>query len=281
MFLGTIVLGFVYLLSALILFMIGKLLFDLTHRKFALREQLIDRDNLAFALAVGGYVLGLTFALGGAMSGPSISLTVNLIDIFLYGVIAIVLLNISVWINDWLILDRFSGEKEIIQDQNCGVGAIEAANHVAVGLIIYGTLAAGGHLLQVCVFWALGQVTLIAAAKVYSWMAPFDVHDALERDNVAVGTAFAGMLLGIGNIVRFAAQGAFVSWSQNIAFFASVALFGLLVLPAARLAADRILLPSGRLTQELVHQDKPNIGAGIMEAVVYVAMSFLIGWSIK
>jgi len=281
MFLGTIVLGFVYLLSALILFMIGKLLFDLTHRKFALREQLIDRDNLAFALAVGGYVLGLTFALGGAMSGPSISLTVNLIDIFLYGVIAIVLLNISVWINDWLILDRFSGEKEIIQDQNCGVGAIEAANHVAVGLIIYGTLAAGGHLLQVCVFWALGQVTLIAAAKVYSWMAPFDVHDALERDNVAVGTAFAGMLLGIGNIVRFAAQGAFVSWSQNIAFFASVALFGLLLLPAARLAADRILLPSGRLTQELVHQDKPNLGAGIMEAVVYVAMSFLIGWSIK
>jgi uncharacterized membrane protein YjfL (UPF0719 family) len=281
MFLGTIVLGFVYLLSALVLFVIGKLLFDLTHRKFALREQLIERDNLAFALAVGGYVLGLTFALGGAMSGPSISLTVNLIDIFLYGVIAIVLLNISVWINDWLILDRFSGEKEIIQDQNCGVGAIEAANHVAVGLIIYGTLAAGGHVLQVCVFWALGQVTLIAAAKVYGWMAPFDVQDALERDNVAVGTAFAGMLLGIGNIVRFAAQGAFVSWSQNIAFFASVALFGLLLLPAARLAADRILLPSGRLTQELVHQDKPNIGAGIMEAVVYVAMSFLIGWSIK
>jgi uncharacterized membrane protein YjfL (UPF0719 family) len=281
MFLGTLVLGSVYLLSALVLFVIGKLFFDLTHRKFGLREQLIERDNLAFALAVGGYVLGLTIALGGAMSGPSISLTVNLIDIFLYGVIAIVLLNSSVWINDWLILHRFSGEKEIVQDQNCGVGAIEAANHVAVGLIIYGTLAAGGHVLEVLVFWALGQVTLIAAAKVYNWMAPFDVHDALERDNVAVGTAFAGMLLGIGNIVRFAAQGAFVSWSQNIGFFASVALFGLLLLPAARFAADRILLPGGRLTQELVHQDKPNIGAGIMEAVVYVAMSFLIGWSIK
>jgi uncharacterized membrane protein YjfL (UPF0719 family) len=281
MFLGTVVLGVVYLLSALVLFVIGKLLFDLTHRRFGLRDQLIERDNLAFALTVGGYVLGLTIALGGAMAGPSISLTVNLIDIFLYGFIAIVLLNISVWINDWLILDRFSGEKEIIQDQNCGVGAVEAANHVAVGLIIYGTLAAGGHVLEVVVFWALGQLTLIAAAKVYNWMAPFDVHDALERDNVAVGAAFAGMLLGIGNIVRFAAQGAFVSWTQNIAFFASVALFGLLLLPATRLAADRILLPRGRLTQELVHQDRPNIGAGLMEAVVYVAMSFLIGWSIK
>jgi uncharacterized membrane protein YjfL (UPF0719 family) len=281
MFMGTIVLGIVYLLSVLVLFVIGKVLFDLTHRGFGVKEQLIERDNMALALAIGGYVLGLTVALGGAMSSPSISLTINLIDIFLYGVIAIVLLNVSAWINDWLILHRFSVEKEIIQDQNCGVGAIEAANHVSVGLIIYGTLAAGGHVIEVLVFWALGQVTLVVAARVYNWMAPFDVHDALEKDNVAVGTAFAGMLLGIGNIVRFAAQGAFVSWSQNIGFFASVVLFGLLALPAARFAADRVMLPGGRLTEELVHQDKPNIGAGIIEAVVYVAMSFLIGWSIK
>lgn len=281
MFLGTIVSGIVYLVSAFILFVLGKFFFDLTHRNFGLKEQLIERDNTALALAVGGYLLGLTIALGGALSGPSISLTINLIDIFLYGVIAIVLLNLSVWINDWLILNRFSAEKEIIQDQNCGIGVIEAANHVAIGLIIYGTLSAGGHVVEVLVFWALGQVTLVAAAKVYNWMAPFDVHDALEKDNLAVGTAFAGMLLGIGNIVRFAAQGAFVSWTQNIAFFASVAVFGLLLLPVARLATDKIILPGGRLTEELVHQEKPNVGAGIIEAVVYVAMSFLIGWSIK
>jgi uncharacterized membrane protein YjfL (UPF0719 family) len=161
------------------------------------------------------------------------------------------------------------------------VGAIEAANTVAVGLVIHGTLAAGGHLLEVLVFWALGQVTLVVSARIYHWMAPFDVHDALEKDNVAVGVAFAGMLLGIGNIVRFAAQGAFVSWTQNLGFFASVALFGLVALPAARFAADRLLLPGGRLTHELVHQERPNVGAGVMEAVVYVAMSFLIGWSIK
>ena len=281
MFMGTMVLGVVYLLSALVLFVVGKCVFDFTHRGFGFKEQLIERDNLAFALAFGGYMLGLTVALGGAMSGPAISLTVNLIDIFLYGAIAIVLLNASVWINDRLILHRFSGEKEILQDRNCGVGAIEAANCVAVGLVIYGTLAAGGHVLEVLVFWALGQATLIASAKVYNWMAPFDVHDALEKDNVAVGAAFAGMLLGIGNIVRFAAQGTFVSWSQNIAFFASVALFGLVALPGARFAADRIIFPGGRLTDELVHQEKPNIGVGVIEAVVYVAMSFLIGWSIK
>jgi uncharacterized membrane protein YjfL (UPF0719 family) len=281
MFFGTIALGVVYLLSAFALFALGKVVFDLTHRSFNLKEQLLERDNMALALAVGGYFLGLTLALGGALSGPFISLTVNLIDVFLYGGIAIVLLNLSVWINDWLILHRFSGEKEIIQDQNCGIGAIEAANHISIGMIIYGTLAGGGHVLEVLVFWALGQATLVAAAKVYNWMAPFDVHDALEKDNVAVGSAFAGMLLGIGNIVRFAAQGTFVSWTQNIAFFASVALFGLILLPVARLATDKLILPGGKLTQELVHQERPNVGVGIIEAVVYVAMSFLIGWSIK
>ena len=281
MFWGTVILGGVYLLSALILFVLGKFLYDLTHRRFGFREQLIERDNLAFALAFGGYLLGLTLALGGAMSGPAISLAVNLIDIFLYGFIAIGLLNVSVWINDRIVLHRFSGEKEILQDRNCGVGAVEAANSVAVGLVIYGTLAAGGHVLEVLVFWALGQVTLAISAAIYHWTAPFDVHDALEKDNAAVGVAFAGMLLGIGNIVRFAAQGTFVSWGQNIAFFFSVASFGLVALPAARFAAERILLPQGRLTEELVHQERPNIGIGVIEATVYLAMSFLIGWSIK
>jgi uncharacterized membrane protein YjfL (UPF0719 family) len=281
MFAGTIALGMVYLVSALVLFVLGKYFFDLTHRNFALKEQLIERDNAALALVIGGYILGLAFALGGAMSGPFISVTISIIDIFLYGSIAIVLLNLSIWVNNRVILHRFSSEMEIIQDQNCGVGAIEAANHVAIGLIIYGTLYAGGHVLEVLIFWALGQLTLVAAARVYAWMAPFDVLDALEKDNVAVGSAFAGMLIAIGNIVRIAAQGAFVSWAQNIGYFASVVLFGLLLLPLVRLAADKVILPGGRLTDELVHQEKPNWGAGLIEGVVYVAMSFLIGWCIK
>jgi uncharacterized membrane protein YjfL (UPF0719 family) len=281
MFLGTLSLAAVFLVAVLVLFMIGKGVFSLLHRSFSLKDHLVEKDNLAFAIALCGYFLGLTFAVGGTLSVPHVSLTVDLIDIFLYGSIAIVLLNLSARINDWIILSRVNAEEEIIRDQNCGVGMIEAANHMAVGLIIYGTLASGGDVLAVLVFWLLGQVTLIVASLVYHWMAPFDVQQAIEQDNTAVGAAFAGMLLGIGNIVRFACQTPFVSWTQNLSFYASVVAFGLVALPVARLVTDKLILPGKRLTDELVRQERPNIGAGAVEATVYVAMSFLVGWCIR
>ena len=281
MYIGTLTLGIIYFIAAFILFVLGRYCFDLTHRGFSLKQELIERDNVALALAFCGYLIGLMLAVGGSLTGPSISLTIDLIDIFLYGIIAVVLLNLSVAINDWLILHRFSSDKEIIQDHNCGVGMIEAANHVAMGLIIYGAVSGGGGVMAVALFWVLGQLTLILAAWIYNRMAPFDVHDALERDNVAVGTAFAGMLLAIGNIVRFAEQQNFVTWAQNLGFYATVVLFGLVALPLARMATDRLILPGHHLTNELVNQERPNLGVGVIEATVYVVISFLIGWCFK
>ncbi len=279
---NTFLLEAAYLAAALILFLLGKVFFDVTHRRFSLEEELIERDNLAMAIAVGGYFLGLTLAVGGTLKGASVSLTTDLINIFLYGIVAILLLNLSVRVNDWLILHRFSGETEIVRDKNCGVGMIEAANHVAMGLIIYGIISGeGGGIPAVMVFWILGQLTLILAARLYGWMSPYDVHDALEKDNTAVGVAFAGMLVAIGNVVRFAEQGNFVSWTESLTAYVVVVLSGLVALPLARLATDRLILAGGRLTHELVRQERPNIGAGVIEAVVYVSMSFLIGWCIE
>lgn len=281
MFLGTLSLAVVFLVAVMVLFLIGKLVFGWVHRSFSFKDQLVEKDNLAFSIAVCGYFIGLTLAVGGTLSVPHVSLVVDLIDIFLYGSVAIVLLNLSARINDWIILTRVNAEEEIIRDHNCGVGMIEAANHIAVGLIVYGTLASGGDIVAVLVFWLLGQATLIVASLVYHRMAPFDVQQAIEQDNVAVGTAFAGMLLGIGNIVRFACQTPFVSWTQSLSFYASVVVFGLIVLPVARLVTDRLILPGKRLTDELINQERPNIGAGAVEATVYVAMSFLVGWCIR
>ncbi|MHC1745308.1 MAG: DUF350 domain-containing protein [Syntrophobacteraceae bacterium] len=281
MFLGTISLAAVFLVAVMALFVIGKGAFALVHRSFNLNDQLVEQDNLALSIAVCGYFIGLTLAVGGTLSVPHVSLTVDLIDIFLYGLIAIVLLNVSARINDWIILTRVDAEAELVRDHNCGVGMIEAANHIAVGLVIYGTLASGGDIVAVLVFWLLGQATLIVASLVYHRMAPYDVQQAIEQDNVAVGTAFAGMLLAIGNIVRVACQTPFVSWTQNLTFYASVVAFGLVVLPLARLVTDRLILPGKRLTDELIRQERPNIGAGALEATVYVAMSFLVGWCIR
>jgi uncharacterized membrane protein YjfL (UPF0719 family) len=280
MFIGTLSLGLVYLIAAFALFILGKYIFDLSYR-FNLKQELVEHDNVAMAIAFAGYLVGLALALGGTLSAPSISPMIDLIDIGLYGLIAIILLNVSVRINDWLILRRTDSRNEIIRDQNLGVGMIEAANHMAMGLILYGVVAGGGGIMEVAGFWVLGQTSLIVAAYVYERSARFDVHEAIERDNVAVGTAFAGMLLAIGNIIRFAEGQSFVSWNQNLGYFVTVVIFGLVALPITRLATDRVILPGRRLTAEIVSQEHPNVGAGVIEAAVYISMSFLIGWCFK
>jgi hypothetical protein len=96
---------------------------------------------------------------------------------------------------------------------------------------------------------------------------------------VAVGVGFAGALVAIGNLIRFALSAEFVSWSitfKNIGIDVGI---GLLFLPVARWAADKILLPGQNLTDELINQQKPNVGAGIIEAFAYIGGSVIITWS--
>jgi uncharacterized membrane protein YjfL (UPF0719 family) len=271
--------GLLYIVAAFLIFMVGKLAYDFHHRRVNLNTELLDRDNLALALALSGYFLGLTLAVGGALAGSASSLAKGLLGTLVYGLIAIVLLNVSSRLNDRFLLSRANLEKEIITDRNCGVGLIVAANHVAVGLILYGVISGeGGGLAALLVFWALGQATLILAAKVYDLITPFHLSEVIEQGNVAVGAALAGMLLALGNIIRFAVQGTFVSWSQSLASFATVALLGLVLLPLVRLATDWLILTGHSLTHEEVGQEVPNIGAGVIEGIIYVCISFLIGW---
>lgn len=274
-----VVTALIYIVSVFLLIFIGKFVYDKLNRRFVLREELLQKDNFAVALAVVGYYFGLVIAIGGILIGPSTYWVDDLVDILFYGVLAIILLNLSAFINDKVILYKFDNVKEIVEDQNVGTGIIQAANHIAVGMIIYGAISGeGGDLITAAAFWVLGQVVLIIASFLYNLITPFDVHDEIEKDNVAVGVAFAGMLIALGNVIRIGLAGDFISWQVNLSQFAGFVVFGLILLPVLRLVTDKVLLPGESLTKELVHQEKPNVGAGAIEAFSYIAASFLLGW---
>lgn len=269
----------VYLASVLVLFVIGKFVFDMLHPRFKLKDELVEKDNLAMAITIAGYMLGLVFAIGGIMSGPSHGLTNDLFDIFFFGLFAVVLLNIAGVINDKVMLYKFDNVKEIVDDRNAGTGAIVGGNYMAVGLIFAGAFSGqDGDLVSGCAFWLLGQVVLVLISKVYNWSVKFDLHDEVERDNVAVGVAFAGILIATGNILRIGTSGDFESWQDNLLGFAAYSALGLVMLPLLRVATDRLLLPGARLTDELVNQDHPNVGAGLIEATSYISASLMIAW---
>jgi uncharacterized membrane protein YjfL (UPF0719 family) len=269
--------GFIYLAVVLGLLVLGKWLYDALHRRFVLRTELVEKDNLAVALAVSGYYLGLVIVLGGVVSGPaSFSVIDDVIGLVIFGVLGTVLLNLSAWVNDVVVFSKFDNEREIVEDRNAGMGAVEAGNYIAVGLITAGAMSGEGGLVPGLVYWFAGLVALIVAGLLYDKMTSYDLHDEIEKDNVAVGVAFAGVLIGFGNIIRLAGEGDFISWNQSLTEFGYYTVVGLFLLPLVRLFADKVLLPGASLSDELV-KDQPNLGAGVLEAVSYVAASMLIG----
>ena len=269
--------GFIYLAVVLVLLVIGKWVYDGLHRRFVLRTELVEKDNLAVALAVAGYYLGLVIVLGGVVSGPaSFSLLDDVIGLVMFGVLGIVLLNLSAWINDKVVFSKFDNEKEIVEDRNAGMGAVEGGNYIAVGLITAGAMSGEGGLLPGLVFWISGLVALVIAGLLYDRITSYDLHYQIEKDNVAIGVAFAGVLIGFGNIIRLAGEGDFVTWNESLTEFGYYTLVGLILLPLVRFFADKVLLPGASLSDELV-KERPNLGAGVIEAVSYLAASMLIG----
>ncbi|MFQ5483572.1 MAG: DUF350 domain-containing protein [Nitrospinaceae bacterium] len=279
--LDRLITALIYLGGCFLIFAVGHLVFALFRRSYQIKTELVEKDNTALALTMCGYYLGLIFSIGGVIAGPSAGLEEDLADLLVYGTMAVILLNLSALINDRFILSKFDIRKEILEDQNCGAGVIEFAVFVATGLNIYGALyGQGGSIYTALIFWALGQMILVMIGKYYNLITRYDIHEHIERDNTAVGIGFAGALLGIGNLLRAASAEDFVSWSDNLTTFFFFMVVGLILLPAARLVTDRILLPGRSLSDELVNQEKPNQGAAFLEASSYIGSSFLITWCV-
>ncbi len=279
-YIDTILTTLVYLGSSFALFFIGKYVYQLIHR-YNVKDELVEKDNLAFALAHTGYFIGLILSIGGIMMGETAGILMDLLYIGVYGMIALILLNLSIIINDKIILRKFSVKKEITVDQNSGTGVIEGASAIATGLIIMGSVyGEGGGIDTVLIYWVVGQALLILTAYVYNWITPFDIYEHIEKDNVAVGVGMAGAIIAIGNLIRNGLMHDFESWDLTAEYIAIDAGIGLVFLPIARFVADKILLPGRNLTDELINQEKPNIGAGIIEAFAYIGGSVLICWSL-
>jgi uncharacterized membrane protein YjfL (UPF0719 family) len=279
--LDNLVSAAIFIIVFFIFFFIGKVVNDLLHREYKLNFELVEKDNAALALAVVGYYFGLVLAIGGTIAGPSVGLVEDLYDLAIYGILSIILLNISWFLCDKLILYKFRVSEELIRDHNQGTGVVSAGISVASGFIIYGAVSGeGGSIWTVLVFWALGQVLLILAGLVYERITPYNIHEEIEKDNVAAGVSFAGALVSIGIIIGLAGEGDFTAWSIDLPVYIGFAVLGLILLPIIRLLTDKVLLPTVKLSDEIAAQEKPNVGAAYIEAFSYIAAAFIISWCV-
>ena len=267
----------VYLLEAFLLLWIARAAYTRLYRRVDLKAELFGRNNHALAVATVGYFLGIVLALGGVLSGPSRGFRADLAYVAVYGVEAILLMLVASALCERVLLPRFDNTKEVVQDRNLGAAFVEAGVHVANGLIVLAINQGTGPWASKLAFWALAQLALLLAGLVYEWVTPHQVHVELERDNAAVGLAFGGVLVGMGNIVSVAVTGDFAGWGESLRFFATDVAFGFAVLFLVHKLTGVLLAPGARLGAEQT-EAVPNLGAGLLEAFGYVGGSMLVVW---
>lgn len=281
--------GLVFVGMGVIILALAKVVQDLV-TPYHINEQLSHKDNVALALSISGYYFGVIIVFLGALYQPSgiviadgLGFTSDywkdVLEVFLYSLGGIVVLNVSRIIVDKLVLYKFSTEKEIIEDHNAGTGAVEFGVYIAVGLVIAGAISGeGGGLETSFAFLGLGLVTLVLYTLFYELTTSMNIHEEIERDNVAVGVALGGNLIAIGIVTFKAVFGNFIGWNEGLAAFFTFAVIGFVLLTVVRVLVDLVLFPSVKVAQELA-VDR-NLGVAFIEGSVVISVSLILFFAV-
>ncbi|MGE0710988.1 MAG: DUF350 domain-containing protein [Planctomycetota bacterium] len=278
-----------YVVLALLMLLIAKVALNLL-TPFEVDDELSARDNPAFGVSLTGYYLGVVIVfLGAVYHDPSLAnleegeqvASLFFQDLLVDGAWAlgaIVLLNVARVVLDLVVLRGFSTRKEIIEDRNAGVGAVEFGTYLAAGLIVAGAISGqGGGPLEILAFLALGLGSLIAFALAYQRLAGYDLLRELEADNVAAGVAYGGNLIALGLIILRGTGGTFVSWEENLTRFGTYLVFGVLLLTIGRVVVDRAFMGGRRLRDEIAIDR--NLNAGYLEGGLLLGLASVIAFA--
>lgn len=274
--------GAVYLLAVFIVLYAAKLIYDL-FTPFSLNEQLTTKDNKAIAVSFSGYILGVMIILlgifhsGTAVEGginSQLDLARDLLATIIWGIIGILLLNISRVINDKLLLNKFDNVKELVEDKNVGTGAVLFGSYVGSGLIVRAAIFGEStgwteDIITTLIYFIMGQIGFLIFGWVYQLISRYDVHKEIEKDNVSAGVAFGLSLVAISILL----SGYIMSYN-SLPGFAVWFVMGLFVLIVSRYIVDKMMLP-GSLLDEEISKDQ-NWGAALVEGTVAVGIAMLM-----
>ena len=238
---------------------------------------IISGGGDALALSSGAYYLAVLLSLGGPISWASDSLALGLAEAFVFGLLAVLLLNLSVLIAEKTYLARWKLAAGI-KAGDAGAGLAEGAHYIALGLMIMGASwgDSGGPGIMLC-FWLLGQIFLWLALTAYLKIVSLNMPASLDG-NFPAALSMAGGMIAFGNVVRAAISGPFLGWARSGLESAGYFVFGFAALLGARWLADAWLFPKATFNGEIFKKTPPNRAAGILDALLFIGVSILLGW---
>ncbi|GAA5496801.1 hypothetical protein Rhal01_02986 [Rubritalea halochordaticola] len=276
----------VYVLVSLLVLLVAKLMYSVT-AGFKLKEQLIDHDNKAVGIAFAGYMFSVCIVITGVLFSPSSVMLEGepgakwLLDLggtVLWSLIGCVMLILAQWINDKAIFRSFCNRKEMVQDENMGLGTALAGTYLATALVVRSAMSGEGvgnfwqDLLITLIWFAVTQALLILFSFVYQRVTKFDLHHEVERDNPAAGIAFGGGILAFTILLSF-----YIQRYDGLLGLLIWALVSAVILILARALTNRLILPGKRLDAEIC-EDK-NWGAALIEFGISLGVAFIVAGS--
>jgi len=264
---------------ALLLAFVGCLYYRKTCR-FSFTEELTVRDNPAFGVCLAGYLLGLVIALAAAFPANAVSPLDAFISMTYSGLLAIVLMRASIYVNGRFILSRFCIKDEMLRDRNVGTGFAVAGSSIATGLVLAGVLTGESDsylfaVRDILLYWALGQGLLIAGAALFSATAGYDVHGSLEHhDNPATGASLGGFLVALGILLGAILRNSSSSIVEELSIALIEVFVGGTLLLLSRFVTERLILPRVNFADEIAVQH--NTAAGLISATASIVTALLV-----
>ena len=254
------------------------------------RNELAEKNNFAFGLTLAGGAGAVALVLAAATAGdPAVSFAQELGVVALYAIVGLVLLKIGMLINDWVVFNEFS-LKQAINDGNAAAGAAQAANLIAIGLLVNAAISysegdIATAVVTVVIVFLLAQVVLLGVTRLRGLIYAkrndgAKWQTAIDGGNTALGVRYAGHL--IGTALAVSAAGGMIAYAVPPGAGMAVvyaALLGLAVILAGVLLllsmlAQRVILHGIDVVEEVDVQ--ANIGVAAIEAAIFIGVGLVM-----
>ncbi len=265
----------IFVLEAFVLLYLGKLLHGF-FSPYKANEQLVKLDNKAFSVSFSGYIMGIGLIIFSVIKeGETFSLYFDLFEVAFWSFVGILLLNLSRFINDRLILYKFDNVKEILKDKNIGTGAVQFGSYFGSAIVLSALIsqpASDPFLIDVfntIIYFFITQLFFVLFGFIYQKITVYDFHEEIERDNAAAGVSFGLTLVAIGIVIAHPLKS-----SYGIVSFFIWFVNGVVLLALSRFLIDKVMIRGVSLEDEI--KNDQNWGVALLEGGIAITVAFIL-----
>lgn len=240
-------------------------------------KELFERRNLPYVVVRVSILLAQAIALLPLIGTVSATVWDDIGPLLAWGAgVTVVLLALN-WVFDATIHHR--GGMNSLATGTMADAITKGGFYLASGLIFNAALSGtassiGQAIAATIVFSALGFLALLAGYAVLGLIGPFRRRKQLGDKNLAASVISAGLVIGLGFVLRLAIAGDFTGWAAGLVGFAVTFVLGYVLLVLLIFVVDLLVVRSHNL-REIVTQNE--VAAACVMAVMLIAVGLTIG----